>query len=553
MSTSGPDQAPPYDAIIVGAGFAGVYMLHTLRSRGLRVLVIEAAGGVGGTWYWNRYPGARCDVVSVDYSYSFSEEIQQQWTWTEKFAAQPEILQYIEFVAEKLDLNRDILFNTRVEAMVWDDLARRWSVSTSSGITLAARFCIMATGCLSIPKDPDVPGLGTFAGPVYYTSRWPHEEIQFSGQRVGLIGTGSSGIQVAPEIAKSAATLTVFQRTPSFTIPARNARLPAGYLETVKSTYAERRQEARRHPAGHLRPLTRRATFSYTEHERREAFDMAWQRGGLEIFGVFGDLIVNEQANAEIVRLIYQKIDEEVASPEVAAALKPRGTPFGGRRICLDTDYYTMFNRPDVTLADVQHDPIECVVATGVKTRDRHYPLDALVLATGFDAMTGALLKIDIRGRQGRTLQEKWHAGPVSYLGIAVEAFPNMFTITGPGSPSVLSNVVASIEQHVEWLADLLGHMERNGLDTVEAEGDAEEAWVRHVHDLAAPTLMMQANSWYLGANVPGKARVFMPYVGGLDVYRQKARVIAEDAYRGFRFSPLAGAPPQNAGAVRTP
>ena len=535
MATT-PDGSNTYDAIIVGAGLAGLYMLHTLRTRGMRVKVIEAAAGVGGTWYWNRYPGARCDVASIDYSYSFSEEIQQQWTWTEKFAAQPEILRYIEFVADTLDLRRDIQFATRVEAMIYDETARRWSVSTSAGVRYTTRFCIMATGCLSIPKDPDIPGLDQFAGPVYFTSRWPHEDIDFSGQTVGLIGTGSSGIQIAPELAKAAEELLVFQRTPSFTIPARNADLPDGFLSEVKSTYSERRESARRHPAGHLRPLTKRTTFSYKDDERLESFERAWQRGGLEILGTFGDLVVDEIANAEIVRLIHNKIDEEIADPAVAAVLKPQSSPFGARRICLDTDYYATFNRDNVSLVDVLTDPIESVVADGVKTRNGHYQLDALVLATGFDAMTGALLKIDIRGRGGLQLRDKWGSGPVSYLGIAVEGFPNLFTITGPGSPSVLTNVVAAIEQHVEWLAKLLNHMEQQGLETVEAAADAEQDWVRHVYDLAASTLMMRANSWYLGANVPGKPRVFMPYVGGLDVYRDQAEAIAHDGYRGFRF-----------------
>ncbi len=525
-----------YDAIIVGAGFAGLYLLHTLRARGMRVRVIEAAAGVGGTWYWNRYPGARCDVVSVDYSFSFSEEIQQQWIWTEKYAAQPEILRYLEFVADKLDLRRDIQFGARAEAMIYDQTARRWSVSTSAGDRYTARFCIMATGCLSIPKDPDIPGLDQFAGPIYFTSRWPHKEIDFAGQTVGLIGTGSSGIQVAPEIAGRAERLLVFQRTPSFTLPARNTDLPEGFLETVKSTYADRRAQARRHPAGHLRPLTERATFSYNEAERDEAFEGAWQRGGLEIFGVFGDLLVDEAANAEVARLIHQKIDDAVADPVTAAALKPQGAPLGGRRICLDTAYYATFNRENVTLVDVLSDPIESVVADGVKTRDGHCRLDALVLATGFDAMTGALLKIDIRGRGGVQLRQKWRDGPVSYLGIAVEGFPNLFTITGPGSPSVLTNVVAAIEQHVEWLANLIDHMDRQGLETAEADAAAEQAWVRHVYDLAAPTLMMNANSWYLGANVPGKPRVFMPYVGGLNTYRDQAESIAQDGYPGFHF-----------------
>ncbi len=534
------DEAQRYDAIIVGAGFAGLYMLHSLRARGMRVRVIEAASGVGGTWYWNRYPGARCDVVSIDYSFSFSDDIQQRWTWTEKFAAQPEILRYIEFVADTLDLTRDIQFDTRVEAMAYDDQYGQWSVTTSANDHFTARFCIMATGCLSIPKDPDIAGLESFAGPVYFTSRWPHDEIDFAGYTVGVIGTGSSGIQVAPEIAQDAERLLLFQRTPSFTLPARNTDLPADFLNTVKADYPARRAKARRHPAGHLRPLTNRATFSYDDRERRAQFDGAWHRGGLEIFGVFGDLIVDEAANEEVARLIHEKIDETIADPATAEALKPRGSPLGGRRVCLDTDYYAMFNRDNVTLVDVLSDPIERIVADGIETRDGHYPLDILVLATGFDAMTGALLKIDIRGREGRSLRDKWHGGPSSYLGIAIEGFPNLFTITGPGSPSVLTNVVASIEQHVEWLVALFDHMDAHELQTVEADAAAEQAWVAHVYELAARTLMVKANSWYLGANVPGKPRVFMPYVGGLDVYRDTADEIAADSYRGFHFSSAA-------------
>jgi cyclohexanone monooxygenase len=534
--TETPSTDERFDAIIVGAGFAGMYMLHSLRARGMRVRVIEAAGGVGGTWYWNRYPGARCDVVSVDYSFSFSEEIQQAWTWTEKYAAQPEILRYAEFVADTLDLRRDMQFDTRVESMIYDDAAATWSVTTDAGDHYVAQFCIMATGCLSIPKDPDIPGLSSFDGPVYFTSRWPHEPIAFGGKTVGLIGTGSSGIQVAPEIAQEADRLFVFQRTPSFTLPARNTPLPASFVEEVKGAYSARRQKARRHPAGHLRPITDRKTFSYEPQERRSAFDGAWESGGLDLFGVFGDLVVDEAANDEVAQMIHRKIEETVADPTTAAALKPTGNPLGGRRVCLDTDYYAMFNRENVTLVDVLKDPIETVVADGIRTRDGHYKIDVLVLATGFDAMTGALLKIDIRGRQGLSLRAKWAHGPVTYLGIAVEGFPNLFTITGPGSPSVLTNVIASIEQHVEWLSDLIDHMDKRALKTVEADAQAEEAWVRHVYDMAAPTLMMKANSWYLGANVPGKPRVFMPYVGGLNVYRDKAQSIADDGYRGFHF-----------------
>ena len=535
----------PLDAIIVGAGFAGLYMLHSLRQRGKRVRVIEAASDVGGTWYWNRYPGARCDVVSVDYSFSFSDEIQQEWDWTEKYAAQPEILNYIGFVADKLDLRRDIQFETRVEAMVYNDESTLWTVSTDHDERYVARSCIMATGCLSVPKDPDIPGLEAFQGPVYFTSRWPKESVNFAGQTVGLIGTGSSGIQVAPEIAGAAERLLVFQRTPSFTLPARNAPFPRDKLTEVKASYPQRRAEARQHPAGHLRPLTSRATFSYADDERQLVFDGAWQRGGLDLFGVFGDLIVDEKANFEVARLIHDKIDETIDNPVTAAALKPHRDPLGGRRVCLDTDYYKTFNRANVDLIDVLTDPIDVVVADGIRTHANHYVLDALVLATGFDAMTGALLAVDIRGRNGRSLRDKWRDGPLSYLGIAIEGFPNLFTITGPGSPSVLTNVVASIEQHVEWIMALSDHMDEHGLATVEADANAELAWMRHVYDIAAQTLMIKANSWYVGSNVPDKPRIFMPFAGGLDVYRNMTDEIARDDYRGFHFATLTSSVPE--------
>ena len=459
-----------FDAIIVGAGFAGMYMLHSLRQRGKRVRVLDMASDVGGTWYWNRYPGARCDVVSVDYSFSFSEDVQQEWNWTEKYAAQPEILNYAKFVAEKLDLKRDIQFDTRVDAMAYDDDSCMWTLTTDQGEALTTRTCIMATGCLSMPKDPDIPGVQSFEGPVYFTSRWPHEKVDFAGKVVGLIGTGSSGIQVAPKIAEEAERLLVFQRTPSYTLPARNVSLTAESLDEVKASYAERRALARRHPAGHLRPLGKRATFSYSDEERRKEFEGAWQRGGLDLFGVFCDLIVDERANEEVARLIYEKIDEAIDDPVTAAALKPRRDPLGGRRVCLDTDYYKTFNRKNVDLIDVQADPIEAVLADGLRTRSQHYKFDVLVLATGFDAMTGALLAIDIRGREGRSLREKWRDGPLSYLGVAIEGFPNLFTITGPGSPSVLTNVIASIEQHVEWITNLIDYMDANELRTVEAD-----------------------------------------------------------------------------------
>ena len=529
---------PAYDLVIVGAGFAGLYMLHTARGLGMTAIVIEAAADVGGTWYWNRYPGARCDVKSLDYSYSFDESIEQEWNWTETFAAQPEILAYINFVADRLDLRKDVRFNRRVKSLHFNEGKGGWDAGTDDGARVFGRFCVMATGCLSVPKDPDIPGLRAFKGEVYSTSSWPQAPVTLKGKRIGLVGTGSSGIQVGPMLAEEAERLYVFQRTPNFTIPARNAPLDGDVLADEKSHYRDRRAAARRHPAGHLRPLTKAKVMDMQPDERRAAFQAAWQSGGQDIFGTFGDLLTDETGNAEITAMIHEKIDELVSDPVVAQKLKPLDYPFAGRRVCLDTDYYPMFNRPNVELVDLRSEPIEAMEAHGVKTSARAIELDLIVLAAGFDAITGALTAIDIRGRNGLTIQGKWQDGPVSYLGIAVAGFPNLFTITGPGSPSVLTNVVSSIEQHVEWLRDLLTYMNARGMDLIEADKAAEDQWVRHVYDLANQLpIIMKSNSWYLGANVPGKPRVFMPYAGGLDVYRDQCDRVASDGYRGFNFS----------------
>ena len=528
------------DALVVGAGFGGMYMLHKLREMGFRVKACDRAKGVGGTWYWNRYPGARCDVVSLDYSYSFSDKIQQAWTWTEKYSGQPEILAYAEFVAKELDLEKDIHFETEISSMEFDEETSHWHVTTGAGDKIIAQHVVMATGCLSTPKPPEIPGLKDFKGEVYFTSRWPEETVSFSGKTVGLIGTGSTGIQALPEIAKAAAHVFVLQRTPSYTLPARNAPLDPDYLKEVKALYAERRAEAKNHPSGHLRAVTDRKTFSMDEQERRARFEAAWESGGLDLFGEFGDLLIDQTANDELARLVHEKIDTLVKDPVTAEKLKPRAFPFAGRRICLDTDFYETFNRDNVTLVDVSADPIDHLDAKGVVTKSHRYDLDALVLAVGFDAMTGALLAIDIKGRGGRSLRDKWAAGPATYLGIAIEGFPNLYMITGPGSPSVLSNMIASIEQHVEWIADLLAHMRKTGQIRVEAEEAAETEWVKYNYDIAKDSLVMKANSWYLGANVPGKPRVFMPYAGGFATYRKICEGIAAQSYRGFRFTDTA-------------
>jgi cyclohexanone monooxygenase len=531
------EKIPRLDAIIVGAGFAGMYMLYKLRQIGLSVRVFESGSDVGGTWYWNRYPGARCDVPSTDYSYSFSDELQQEWNWTEMFAAQPEILEYLNHVADKFDLRRDMRFDSRVISATFDDDASYWTVVTDRNERVHARYCIMATGCLSTPKSPEIEGLETFAGETYYTARWPHREVDFSARRLGVIGTGSTGIQVIPVVAQQAAHLYVFQRTPSFTVPARNRPLDAQYMADVKSRYKELRAKARLTPSGSLRPITDRPAFSVSEEERQRIYNDVWEKGGVNFFSSFGDLLLNEDANKTAADFVRSKIEELVEDPDVANRLKPYGYPFASRRLCLDTDYYATFNRNNVTLVDTLADPIVAITPRGVKTRDREFNLDALIFATGFDAMTGTLLAIDIRGRNGRLLREKWAHGPRTMLGVAMEGFPNLFTITGPGSPSVLSNVVASIEQHVEWITDCITHMQQAGYVQIEPTAEAENGWVDHVNAVADATLFPKANSWYMGANVPGKPRVFMPYVGGLHNFRRICAEIAAKGYDGFRLT----------------
>lgn len=528
-----------FDAIIVGAGFAGLYMLHRLRVAGLSVLAIEAGGDVGGTWYWNRYPGARCDVPSVDYSFSFDETIQNEWAWSEKFATQPEILSYLNFVADRLDLRSDILFETRVTAAAFEEEHGLWQVSTDTGGRFEARFCIMASGCLSVPKTPAIPGMDDFGGRSLFTGRWPHDPVDFTGKRVAVIGTGSTGIQIIPEVAGQADHLVVLQRTPSFTLPARNQYYKPGEFEAIRNNYPDHRARARQSPNCGLRPLTDRKAFSVDAEERRRIYDDVWEQGGITFGGSFGDLLTDEAANRTAADFVRSKIDEIVDDPVTAEKLKPYHYPIGTRRICLDTDFYATFNLPNVNLVDAKADPIVGIETGGIRTRNEWFPVDVIVYATGFDAMTGALLSIDIRGREGKTLREKWVDGPVSYLGVSISGFPNFFTITGPGSPSVLSNMVASIEQHVEWIGDLIVYMRARDMAIVDAEPDAESEWVAHVADVASNTLLPQSESWYTGANIPGKPRVFLPYVGGCYVYRQKCDAVAADSYRGFRFSKL--------------
>jgi cation diffusion facilitator CzcD-associated flavoprotein CzcO len=525
-----------FDAVIVGAGFAGLYMLHRLRGMGFSARVLEAGSGVGGTWYWNRYPGARCDVESMQYSYQFSEALQQEWEWSERYAAQPELLRYANHVADRFDLRRDIAFDTRVASAVFDEAQGRWVIGTGDGARTTARFCIMATGCLSSPNLPAIPGLEDFAGEWYHTGQWPHEGVDFTGKRVGQIGTGSTGIQAAPVIAAQAAHLTVFQRTANYAVPAHNFPLDAEYQRAVKADYADLRARAKQTATGIDFDYSDRLALQTPVEERAREFEMRWQRGGLSFLGAFMDLMIDQDANVTAADFVRAKIREQVRDPAVAELLSPRNT-IGCKRLCIDIGYYDTFNRDNVTLVDVSERPIEAITRQGVRANGWDYEVDAIVFATGFDAMTGALLKIDIRGRGGRALSHKWREGPRAYLGIAMAGFPNLFAVTGPGSPSVLTNMLPTIEQHVDWITDVLAYMRANRLGTIEPQGQAEDAWVEHAGEMADRTLRYTCGSWYLGVNIPGKPRVFMPYIGGFPRYVQKCNEVAANRYEGFALA----------------
>ncbi|UPT90590.1 NAD(P)/FAD-dependent oxidoreductase [Bradyrhizobium barranii subsp. apii] len=524
-----------YDVVVVGAGFAGMYMLHRLRGLGFSARVYEQGGGVGGTWYWNRYPGARCDVESMQYSYSFSEELQQEWDWSERYAPQPEILNYANHVADRFDLRRDIQFDTRVARAAFDARTKCWSVTTSDGQTVEAQFIVLATGCLSNARKPDIKGLESFKGPVYHTGNWPHEDVDFTGLRVGLIGTGSSGIQSTPVIAEQARHLTVFQRTANFSIPARNAALTDEERDNFRKTYPEIRRFAREVARnGIFAEQPDRGALDDSDETRNGKYSARWERGGLTFMYVYNNLGLERSANDTAANFVRGKIAEIVKDPETAKLLQPNSHPIGTKRICIDTDYFATFNRPNVSLVDIKTNPIKEITANAVRVAGKDHEVGALVMATGFDAMTGSVAKIDISGPGGRTLNEKWAEGPKTYLGLMSAGFPNLFIITGPGSPSVLSNMIVSIEQHVDWIADCLVHMRRQDVATMEASGEAEDKWVAHVNEVAHGTLYPQANSWYMGANIPGKPRIFMPYIGGVGVYRRICDEVAAKGYEGF-------------------
>ncbi len=536
IAESSRDRA--FDVVVVGAGFAGMYMLHRLRELGFSVRVYEQGSDVGGTWYWNRYPGARCDVESMQYSYSFSEELQQEWNWSERYAPQPEILKYARHVADRFGLRPDIVFDTCVERAEFDESTATWQVATSDGNTVQAQFVVLATGCLSNARMPDIKGLAQFAGKVYHTGHWPHEGVDFSGMRVGVIGTGSSAIQSVPVIAGQASHLFVFQRTPNFSIPARNAALTAEDRDAFRNNYPEIRRFAREETRnGIYAELPDHGALDDGENARQAKYEQRWEKGGLTFMLAYNNLLLDKAANDTAADFVREKIAEIVKDPATAKRLQPDNHPIGTKRICVDTDYYATFNRPNVTLVDIRDGGIEEILPNAVRAGGENYQIDALVLATGFDAMTGSVAKIDIRGRDGMTLNRKWAEGPKTYLGLMSEGFPNLFIITGPGSPSVLSNMIVSIEQHVDWIADCLAFMRRRALTSMEASREAEEQWVAHVNEVAHMTLYPQANSWYMGANIPGKPRIFMPYIGGVGVYRRTCDEVAAKGYEGFTMT----------------
>jgi cation diffusion facilitator CzcD-associated flavoprotein CzcO len=525
-----------HDVIVIGAGFSGLYMLYRARDViGLDVVGIEAADGPGGTWYWNRYPGARCDSESFYYCYTFSEELLSEWDWTARYPEQPEILRYLEYVADRLDLRRSFRFGTTVTAATWDDDNNRWVVETDTGDRLAATYLVTAVGCLSAANVPDIPGLADFEGEWYHTGRWPHEGVDFSGKRVAQIGTGSTGIQAAPVIARDAEHLYVFQRTPNYTVPARDRPMGREEWLEIKAHYDEVRRLTRESFAGFPYTPTTRSALEVSDEERTKVYEGLWEEGGFKfLWGGFFDLLFNEEANQTAAEFIRSKIRETVEDPEVAELLCPTDHPYGSKRPPIDTDYYQTFNRDNVTLVDLRRAPITRITPTGIETSDAHYEVDTIVYATGFDALTGPLLRMNITGRDGLALKDKWADGPRTYLGLQVHGFPNLFTITGPGSPSVLTNMPSSIEQHVEWICDCLDFLRSRGRATIEPSSEAEEAWTEHVAQVSSIGLFHRANSWYLGANIPGKKRVFMPYVGGLANYRLRCDEVAAKGYEGF-------------------
>jgi len=538
-STAGAESGAPteFDAVVVGAGFSGLYMLHQLRELGLSVRVYEKAADVGGTWYWNRYPGARCDSESHIYCYSFDEELLEEWEWSERYPEQPEVLEYLRHVADRFDLRRDISFGTEVTAARFDGDAGRWELTTDGGERVSTQFLITAVGTISEPYVPEFEGVETFEGEYHHTGRWPHDGVEFAGKRVAVIGTGASGIQVVPEIVDDVQGLTVYQRTPNYAVPARNRPLDSEEYREIKSDYDEIWEAA--HDSGFGMPFEPGypTAEGLSDEEVTAALEERWQQGGFRFMLTFEDLLFNETTNRKVSEFIRGKIRDTVDDPELAETLCPTDHPYATKRPPLHTDYYETYNEPHVDLVDVTETPIERFTPEGIRTTDGHRAFDTVVMATGFDGVTGALLAMDVEGRDGLAIDEKWADGPETYLGLSVHGFPNVFTITGPQSPSVLSNMPVSIEHHVEWIADCVEYMTERDIGLIEPTRAAEREWVAHSRAVADQTLYPQADSWYMNQNIPGKPTVFLPYVGGVDVYRGTLAEAAEKGYEGFELT----------------
>ena len=527
---------PDLDVLIVGAGFSGLYLIHKLRQIGLSCLALEAGEGIGGTWYWNRYPGARCDVPSFQYSFSFDKDLEQEWEWSERYAPQPEILDYAEHVAERFDLKRSIKLSTKVVSATFEEQNNTWSTTTESGDQYASRFVVFATGCLSVPFAPTINGLENFSGPVYHTGKWPHEQVSFEGLKVGFVGTGSSGIQSLPIVAKEAAEVTVFQRTANYSVPAHNSKANPEVSKQTKANYPELRELAKTTLSGVLTYPNTQSALEVPEEERTTVYEERWADGGLPFLGAYSDIMTDLQANETASEFFKNKIRGIVKDPATAELLCPK-FPLGGKRMCVDTDFYQTFNRNNVTLISLKEEPIECLSSNAVHTTNRAIECDALVLATGFDAMTGALNAIETKGKDGQTLKDQWASGPQTYLGLMVNGFPNLFTVTGPGSPSVFTNMLMAIEQHVDWITDCLEQMKTKGQTLIEAKQATQDEWGQEVQRAGNQFLRSETDSWYNGANIEGKAQVFMPYMAGLPAYRAICDEVASENYRGFSIT----------------
>ncbi|WP_051236545.1 flavin-containing monooxygenase [Ottowia thiooxydans] len=539
QSNSSSENSSPIrlDVVVVGGGFGGMCATYKFREMGLKIQSIEAGGDLGGVWYWNRYPGARVDLPSIDYSFSFSPEVEQEWTWSEQFAAQPELLRYIDFVANRLELRKHYQFNTRVTSASWDEERKLWVVKTDRGAVFEATYCIMATGPLSVPRDPDIPGLERFKGRIIRAGRWPHEPVSFTGLRVGVIGTGSTGIQIVQDVGPQAGELFVFQRTPSFTMPMRNENLTPEYVAEVKRNYAGIRNSARNSAVGGTRPQSTRAFFSVTPNQRQVLLEDAWKQGGLSMLGTFSDLLQNAEANEHVAEFVRGKIGEMVKDPRTAEALKPRGYPIFARRPCLDSSYYETYNLPHVHLIDCINDKIIEFTEKGIRTESGETELDLLILATGYDGLTGALKAFDVTGRDGRTINDKWSDGARSHLGIMLEGFPNLFMTTGPTGPAALANIIRISEHDVDWIATAMQYMDAHHLTAMEPTPEAEQEWMDLVYELSQRTLLSKAKTWYVGANVAGKPQGLTLFTGGFAKYAELCALATKDGYRSFQFS----------------